>query len=90
MQSDAGYLSASTCAVGTADRCNAQAGRAARMFASILFAYSSIAQKNEEGIDDPSMISKRMDSWRETALHRPHPLIPEVLLGAFFFLYALG
>lgn len=54
------------------------------MFASILFAYSSIAQKNEEGIDDPSMISKRMDSWRETALHRPHPLIPEVLLGAFF------
>ena len=63
--------------------------RAARMFASILFAYSSIAQKNEEGIDDPSMISKRMDSSRETALHRSHPLIPDVLLGAFFFLYAL-
>ena len=62
---------------------------AARIFVSILFAYSAIALKNERGSDDLSMIPKRMDSWRKTALHRSHSLMPEVLLYAFFFLYAL-
>ena len=62
---------------------------AERIFVSILVAYSAIALKNEQGIDDLSMIPERMDSWRKTALHRSHSLIPEVLLYSFFFLYAL-
>ena len=63
--------------------------RAERIFVSVLFAWSASVPRNEQGIDDLSMIPKRMDSLGKTALYPPHSLIPQVLLFEFFFLYAL-
>ena len=63
--------------------------RAEMAFVSVLFACSAIALRNERDTDDPSMIPKSMDSSGKTALSHSHSLVPQGLLYAFFFLYAL-
>jgi hypothetical protein len=63
--------------------------RAERIFVSMLFACPASTPRNERGIGDISTISKHLDSWEKTALYPSHSPIPQVLLFAFFFLYAL-
>src|SRR3989339_712776 len=63
--------------------------RAEMIFVSVLFACPASAPRNERGIGDLSTILKRMDSLGKTALYPSHSPIPQVLLFAFFFLYAL-
>jgi len=62
--------------------------RAERIFVSALFACPTNAPRNAQGIGDLSTIPKHLDSWGKTALYPSHSPIPQVLLFAFFFLYA--
>ena len=55
----------------------------------MLFACPASTPRNERGIGDISTISKHLDSWEKTALYPSHSPIPQVLLFAFFSLYAL-
>jgi hypothetical protein len=63
--------------------------RAERIFVSVLFAWSASVPRNEQGIDDLSMIPKSSGSLEKTVLRHSHSPVPQGLLYAFFFLYAL-
>jgi len=63
--------------------------RAERVFVAALFACPANALRIERDSGDLSTIPKRLDSLGKAALYPSHSLIPQVLLFAFFFLYAL-
>jgi len=63
--------------------------RAEMAFASFLFACSAIALWNGRDTDVPSALPNSSDSLGKFCLRYSHSPMPQHLLCAFFFLYAL-